>query len=65
MKMIYNNSIILMDRLLSNGHQLLNNFKHLRAKIGLGGFRLCTPIDTLICNVCRCCSEVKKCKHPQ
>jgi hypothetical protein len=58
MKMIYN-KISKMDRLLSNGHQLLSHLGHLRAKIGPGTLQQGTPIDTPICNVCRRSSEVK------
>jgi hypothetical protein len=64
MKMIYNNTNKL-DRPLSNGHQLLSYLGHLRLKIGLGPLRLCAPIDTPTCNVCRRYSEAKNCKQPQ
>jgi hypothetical protein len=63
-KMIYNNASK-QDRIMSNGHQLLNDFGQLRAKIGPGTLRPRTPIDTPICNVCRHSSEVKNCNQSQ
>jgi hypothetical protein len=62
--MIHNNTIK-QNRVLSNGHQLLNHLGHLREKIGPVTLQHGTPIDASICMMCRGSSEVKKYNLPQ